>query len=116
MTSFILNIVSTIGFTLQFLGFVWMLKYYKNPLEEYLEKWKSVYQNKHDDYDDMIGDVDYYNFEPRFLMQTHRATRDDVPKKFIKFWEFRKKWSVRIVIIGFIVQALQITISFWMQS
>ena len=112
----ILNSVSTIAFALQFWGFLGMLKYYKNPSEDYLEKWKSGYHNRRNDHDDMIRDVDYYNFEPKFLMHTHRATKDDTPKKFIKFWEFRKKWSVRIVIIGFIVQALQITISFWMQS
>ena len=105
------NIVGITALGFQVWGFLWMLKYRQYPSEKDLKSWHSKNQHKNN-YQEMKSDVVRFDIEPDFAMYLGRATRDDIPKRFANQWMFRKKQSVKLVIIGFILQAIRIGLPF----
>ena len=102
----IATIIAIIGIIVEVMGFMKMLKYHQNPLLGDLEKWKSKYTEENNDHERVFNTT-----IPYFITRNLDSTvKEQVPFKFRDFWEKEKKNAIKMIVLGIILQGVQIII------
>ena len=117
------DILAISGIILEIWGFIWVLQYFRrSPPEASLMKWHEKYSPEVGRFEETPEHIEIIHM--RMEPDKEKESKGEMPtitvrsvdKRFYNFWFTRETWSIRLVVFGLILQGIQVTFSFFIQS
>ena len=100
--------LSVIGIFLEIIGFIFMLRFWNDPFDRHVEEWKKFQKILHPkNFQKYI--VDDFNYWRDYKNKSNPSPDGSwlVPKKFAIYWKNMKMFSLFSIIIGLLLQIIQ---------